>query len=139
MVRDAQNQLWLLEVNPRFPAWIHGATIAGHNMSALSSKARPAFRRRKNRLPSAKNLRASFWKFRFDRNFRFRPLPEPLARQIGHSLKHPSGFCNLPIVCTNLNVFTIMKTAMETETVGKTVIGKKRNELPMCRSRLSKI
>src|SRR4028118_1436455 len=29
MIRDASGQLWLLEMNPRFPAWVHGATIAG--------------------------------------------------------------------------------------------------------------
>jgi hypothetical protein len=35
MVRDASAQLWLIEMNPRFPAWVHGATIAGHNLPAL--------------------------------------------------------------------------------------------------------
>jgi predicted ATP-grasp superfamily ATP-dependent carboligase len=35
MVRDASDQPWLLEMNPRFPAWVHGATIAGHNLPAL--------------------------------------------------------------------------------------------------------
>jgi hypothetical protein len=35
MVRDASAQLWLLEMNPRFPAWLHGATIAGFNLPAL--------------------------------------------------------------------------------------------------------
>jgi diaminopimelate decarboxylase len=35
MVRDMAGQLWLLECNPRFPAWIHGATIAGQNLPAM--------------------------------------------------------------------------------------------------------
>jgi predicted ATP-grasp superfamily ATP-dependent carboligase len=35
MVRDLGGQLWLIEMNPRFPAWVHGATIAGHNLPAL--------------------------------------------------------------------------------------------------------
>jgi hypothetical protein len=40
MVRDAEGQLWLLEWNPRFPAWVHGATIAGTNLPALLARAR---------------------------------------------------------------------------------------------------
>ena len=35
MVRDAADRLWLLEMNPRFPAWVHGATIGGYNLPAL--------------------------------------------------------------------------------------------------------
>lgn len=34
MVRDASGRRWLLELNPRFPAWIHGATLAGRNLPA---------------------------------------------------------------------------------------------------------
>src|SRR6185436_8626087 len=34
-VRDARGALWLLECNPRFPAWIYGATQAGYNLPAL--------------------------------------------------------------------------------------------------------
>lgn len=34
-VRDVRSQLWLLECNPRFPAWIYGATQAGYNLPAL--------------------------------------------------------------------------------------------------------
>jgi diaminopimelate decarboxylase len=33
-VRGNDGELWLLEVNPRFPAWIHGASLAGHNLPA---------------------------------------------------------------------------------------------------------
>jgi hypothetical protein len=43
MVRDADGRLWLLEWNPRFPAWVHGATIAGVNLPALLVEARPAW------------------------------------------------------------------------------------------------
>jgi predicted ATP-grasp superfamily ATP-dependent carboligase len=32
MIRDRDGQLWLLELNPRFPAWIFGATLAGFNL-----------------------------------------------------------------------------------------------------------
>src|SRR5215203_1033635 len=34
MMRDSSGQLWLIECNPRFPAWVHGATIAGRNLAA---------------------------------------------------------------------------------------------------------
>jgi diaminopimelate decarboxylase len=33
-VRDKGGDLWLIDWNPRFPAWIHGATLAGHNLPA---------------------------------------------------------------------------------------------------------
>jgi diaminopimelate decarboxylase len=33
-VRDARGTVWLLECNPRFPAWIYGATQAGYNLPA---------------------------------------------------------------------------------------------------------
>ena len=34
VLRDANNQMWLVELNPRFPAWIDGARIAGFNLPA---------------------------------------------------------------------------------------------------------
>jgi diaminopimelate decarboxylase len=34
-VRDERGTLWLLECNPRFPAWIYAATQAGYNLPAL--------------------------------------------------------------------------------------------------------
>ncbi|WP_285503144.1 ATP-grasp domain-containing protein [Actinokineospora sp. NBRC 105648] len=34
MVRDDDGDRHLLEVNPRFPAWVHGATLAGINLPA---------------------------------------------------------------------------------------------------------
>lgn len=33
-VRDESGRLWLMDLNPRFPAWIYGATLAGHNLPA---------------------------------------------------------------------------------------------------------
>jgi len=33
-VRDTAGLLWLIDLNPRFPAWIHGATLAGRNLPA---------------------------------------------------------------------------------------------------------
>jgi len=32
LVRQADGTAWLIDVNARFPAWVHGATICGHNL-----------------------------------------------------------------------------------------------------------
>jgi diaminopimelate decarboxylase len=34
-VREREGELWLFDWNPRFPAWIHGATLAGHNLPGM--------------------------------------------------------------------------------------------------------
>jgi diaminopimelate decarboxylase len=34
LIRTPKNDLYLIDWNPRFPAWIYGATIAGHNLPA---------------------------------------------------------------------------------------------------------
>lgn len=40
LLRDVDGKRWLMELNPRFPAWIHGATLAGRNLpAALVSEA----------------------------------------------------------------------------------------------------
>lgn len=90
MVRDADNQLWLLEINPRFPAWIHGATITGRNMPAIlvegatgiSPQTSPVLAEEFTRVVMEIPVRSEF---------PLSPLPEPLGGKIGHSLKHPSG------------------------------------------------
>jgi diaminopimelate decarboxylase len=33
-IRDSASCLWLIDINPRFPAWIHGATLCGVNLPA---------------------------------------------------------------------------------------------------------
>jgi diaminopimelate decarboxylase len=94
MVRDAAGQLWLLEMNPRFPAWVHGATIAGHNLSALlvqgatgtKAKPAPALSEEFTRVVLEVPVRD---------DYPLPPLPEPYAGAIGHSMKHPSGLTSL--------------------------------------------
>jgi hypothetical protein len=34
VLRDVDGRLWWLEWNPRFPAWVHGATLSGRNLPA---------------------------------------------------------------------------------------------------------
>ena len=94
MVRDAAGQLWLLEMNPRFPAWVHGATIAGHNLPALlieaasGTKARPA-------TAEAQEFTRVVLEVPVRPEYPLPPLPEPFAGAIGHSMKHPSGLTSL--------------------------------------------
>jgi len=94
MVRDAANQAWLLEMNPRFPAWVHGATIAGHNLPALLVAAASGVE------PEVTNALAQ----EFTRvvveipvlgQYPLPALPEPFAGAVGHSMKHPSGLTSL--------------------------------------------
>jgi diaminopimelate decarboxylase len=102
MVRDAADQLWLLEMNPRFPAWVHGATIAGYNLPGLlveaASGARaqpsPAQGHEFTRLVLEVPVRAEY---------PLPPLPEPYAGAVGHSMKHPSGLTALAKKLHKLN------------------------------------
>jgi diaminopimelate decarboxylase len=94
MVRDASNQLWLLEMNPRFPAWVHGATLAGHNLPALlvqGATGRKALRSE----PQAQEFTRVVLEVPVRAEYPLPPLPEPFAGAIGHSMKHPSGLTSL--------------------------------------------
>jgi diaminopimelate decarboxylase len=90
MVRDPEGQLWLLECNPRFPAWIHGSTLAGHNLPARVVEAASGVAA----LPAA-DFGEEFTRVVLEvpvrPQFPLPPLPEPFPGGIGHSLKHPSG------------------------------------------------
>jgi diaminopimelate decarboxylase len=94
MVRDAGGQAWLLEMNPRFPAWVHGATIAGHNLpgllvqaaSGVPAAAAPSHGPEFTRVVLEVPVRPEY---------PLPPLPEPFAGAIGHSMKHPSGLTSL--------------------------------------------
>ncbi|MDQ3143398.1 MAG: ATP-grasp domain-containing protein [Pseudomonadota bacterium] len=94
MVRDSDGQAWLLEMNPRFPAWVHGATLAGHNLPALlieaasgkAAKASPAVSREFTRVVLEIPVRGEY---------PLPALPEPFAGAVGHSMKHPSGLTSL--------------------------------------------
>lgn len=94
MVRDAAEKLWLIEWNPRFPAWIHGATLCGFNLPGALVAA-------VSKTPAQKSISHGT---QFSRvvleiptraGFPLAPLPEPLPASLGHSLKHPAGLTNL--------------------------------------------
>jgi diaminopimelate decarboxylase len=94
MVRDPSGHLWLLEMNPRFPAWVHGASIAGNNLPALLIQAATGFEPR-----PAHNKTSQFTRVVLEvpvrDEFPLPPLPEPFAGAVGHSMKHPSGLTSL--------------------------------------------
>ncbi|HEX8569439.1 MAG TPA: ATP-grasp domain-containing protein [Caulobacteraceae bacterium] len=94
MVRDADGRRWLLEWNPRFPAWVHGATIAGGNLPALLVEGATGVAAR-----PAERATGQFTRVVLEVPVRdaypLPPLPEPVAGGVGHSLKHPSGLPGL--------------------------------------------
>ena len=90
MVRDADNKLWLLEWNPRYPAWVHGSTITGRNLPATLIEGATGI--------SAQECTANTEEFTrvvieipVRSEFPLSPLPEPFGGAVGHSMKHPSG------------------------------------------------
>ncbi|HLM61324.1 MAG TPA: ATP-grasp domain-containing protein, partial [Pyrinomonadaceae bacterium] len=90
MVRDAENQLWLLEVNPRFPAWIHGATITGRNIPAALIEGATGVKAQES-VAIAEEFTRVVLEIPVRPEYPLSPLPEPFGGRIGHSLKHPSG------------------------------------------------
>ncbi|HZF95269.1 MAG TPA: ATP-grasp domain-containing protein [Allosphingosinicella sp.] len=94
MVRDPANQLWLLEMNPRFPAWVHGATIAGTNLPARLVQEASGVLARPERAESEEFTRVVL-EVPVRADYPLPPLPEPFAGAIGHSMKHPSGLPSL--------------------------------------------
>jgi hypothetical protein len=87
-----------------FPAWIHGATIAGHNMLALLVEAVTGVPAQEAIAVSEEFTRVVL-EVPVRPEFPLSPLPEPLAGRLGHSLKHPSGLLQFANRLHNANVF----------------------------------
>jgi diaminopimelate decarboxylase len=94
MVRDAAGQLWLIEMNPRFPAWVHGATIAGSNLPALLVQAAGGVKAQSAPARSSEFTRVVL-EVPVRAEYPLPPLAEPFAGAVGHSMKHPSGLTAL--------------------------------------------
>jgi diaminopimelate decarboxylase len=90
MVRDPGDGLWLLECNPRFPAWIHGSTITGRNLPAAMVEHVSNIRAKKSKSTSGEFTRVVL-EIPVREDFPLPSLAEPYPGGIGHSLKHPSG------------------------------------------------
>ena len=93
MVHDSGGQLWLLEWNPRFPAWVHGSTITGNNLPADLIEAASGARAEVS-VPTADAFTRVVLEIPVRSEFPLPPLPEPLGGAIDCSLKHPSGLIN---------------------------------------------
>lgn len=98
MIRDPSGNLWLIEWNPRFPAWIHGATIAGHNLPASLVKEATGVPPKEMTANSPEFVRVVL-EIPTRPQFPLLPLPEPPLSSFGLSLKHPSG---MPILARQL-------------------------------------
>src|SRR5688572_27180485 len=90
MVRDAEGKLWLLECNPRFPAWIHGSTITGRNLPAALIEHASQIKAKKQQALSDEFTRVVL-EIPVRQEFPLPSLAEPYPGGVGHSLKHPSG------------------------------------------------
>jgi diaminopimelate decarboxylase len=90
MVRDPDGKRWLLEWNPRFPAWVHGATIAGCNLPAMMVEAATGIPAETTTATSEEFTRVVL-EVPVRSRYPLPPLPEPYAGGVGHSMKHPSG------------------------------------------------
>ena len=97
-IRDGTGKLWLIEWNPRFPAWVHGATLAGHNLPGLLLRAAT------DEGPEQRDAVPSPMSTAFARIVvevpvrRDLPLPQPTVpfpEQTVPGAKHPSGMPQL--------------------------------------------
>lgn len=91
MLRDADDQLWLMECNPRFPAWIHGATLAGHNLVGQLVRAASGQAMALPDAPPTREFTRVVLEVPVKKEWPLPTLKEPFAGAIGHSMKHPAG------------------------------------------------
>ncbi len=126
MVRDAGGQRWLLECNPRFPAWIHGATITGRNLPAALVE-----RVTRNKAIKPESTSDEFTRVVLEIPLRDGfPLPslaEPFPGAIGHSLKHPSGTLALAERLQRLNVIDGNAKNNDSESRGREDLAKRHS------------
>ena len=100
VIRDLDGQLWLNEWNPRFPAWIHGASLCGRNLpgallAAVTRTELPVSR------PQTQATAREFTRIVVEIPVRDgAPLPlaeQPLEWQIGAIGKYGAGFDHLAL------------------------------------------
>jgi diaminopimelate decarboxylase len=94
MVRDAAGGRWLMDWNPRFPAWIHGTTIAGRNLPGRLVAQRADVPPRESAPISAEFTRLVL-EVPVRPDYPLPPLPEPTTGAFAFSAKHPSGMLAL--------------------------------------------
>ncbi|MBT9141918.1 MAG: Diaminopimelate decarboxylase [Syntrophomonadaceae bacterium] len=90
-IRDSDNILWLIDWNTRFPAWIHGATIAGHNLPAVLVQAATGDTVTKASLPISPYFTRIVIEIPCNSYFPLPPLHEMWPDPLNVNSKHPSG------------------------------------------------
>ncbi|MHA1780444.1 MAG: hypothetical protein ACTSYL_06200 [Candidatus Thorarchaeota archaeon] len=89
-VRDSQGTLWLLEINPRFPAWIYGATLAGINLPGRLVQAATGDEMLPQRRASSEFVRIVI-EVPVRDGYNLPPLQHMSIDERDSGLKHPSG------------------------------------------------
>jgi diaminopimelate decarboxylase len=88
-VRTPVGDLWLIDWNPRFPAWIHGATICGWNLPAVLVACAFDLARPRSPVPASRQFTRVVTEVPVLSDL---PLPPPPERYTAKaSGKHPSG------------------------------------------------
>ncbi len=99
MIRDPAGALWLMEMNPRFPAWIHGATLAGRNLVGRLVEAASGIAMCKAEPQSSEFVRIVL-EIPVRSGYPLSPLQEPLNGNQYPSSKYPSG---MPMLARKLH------------------------------------
>lgn len=94
VVRDTQGRCWIIDWNPRFPAWIYGATIAGSNMPATLLEVASAIPYSRRKLTTLEFTRIVY-EIPVLKSFPLPALPEPTPKGYNLVSKHPSGMSSL--------------------------------------------
>ncbi|MFJ2990628.1 hypothetical protein ACIPF8_22425 [Collimonas sp. NPDC087041] len=90
MIRNPAGELWLMEINPRFPAWIHGATIAGRNLAGRLVEAASGIAM-SEAVPQSNEFARIVLEMPVRAGYPIPPLQEPMNGSQHHSGKYPSG------------------------------------------------
>ncbi len=114
MVRDIEGNLWLIEWNPRFPAWIYGSTLSGHNLPALLVERTTGIPVFNSVSPQTMEFTRVVIEIPTRSDYPLPYLPEPQARQSTWGFKHPSG---MPLLARQLRGIT--EISVETDRSAK--------------------
>lgn len=113
-IRDAAGTLWLIDWNPRFPAWVHGATLAGHNLPAHLLDGALGSSTGSHESASALTA-AEFIRVVIEvpvRGGLALPSAAAVAACMAHSAKHPSG---MPLLAKRLRGSEVRAAAGDLE------------------------
>lgn len=99
MIRDRNSDLWLIDWNPRFPAWIHGATLCGSNLPGNLIGAVSGLQAREAQSGSREFARVVV-EVPVNKDYPLPPIVQTQSQRKHSSAKHPSG---MPMLSRRLN------------------------------------